>query len=452
MSAQGPGSGSGSTGVEEPSPPAGGAPAAGGVAPLANGAQPSGTPSGSAPLGSFVSLWLRQVRSGESSVLPVVAGFIVLVIIFQTESAVFLSAGNLTNLLVQGATFVLLGMAEVFVLLLGEIDLSIGYNAAVGGTAMALLASQPNPVPWPLAILVGLAVSAFFGVLQGTLITRLGLPSFIVTLAGLLGLEGVLLALLDLNGAAAGGVVQVTSNVISDLVNGNLDNVAGWIVTAALVAVFGTLSIRRDRFRRTNGLHAPPVYVTLAKVVLAAAAGFVLVAICNTNRGSVASPVTGVPWVVLILAAFIASYTFLLGRTRFGRYVYAIGGNPEAARRAGVSLARIRTICFGLSGFTAAAGGIIYASRLGSISSDFDGGSYVLYAVAAAVIGGTSLFGGRGKMIHAVLGGVIIATIYNGLGLLNLSAAVQYMVVALVLLAAVILDALARRQQRVTGR
>jgi D-xylose transport system permease protein len=184
--------------------------------------------------------------------------------------------------------------------------------------------------------------------------------------------------------------------------------------------------------------------VTVLKIVVVAAAGVILVAICSTNRGRI-SVVEGVPWVVPIVLGFTVATTFLLGRTKFGRYVYAVGGNAEAARRAGVSLTRIRLTSFGLAGFTAGAGGIIYASRLGSISTDINGGQLVLLAVAAAVIGGTSLFGGRGKIIHALVGGLVIATIYNGMGLIGLNSDDQYMVTGLVLVAAVAIDALARR-------
>jgi D-xylose transport system permease protein len=189
---------------------------------------------------------------------------------------------------------------------------------------------------------------------------------------------------------------------------------------------------------------APPLAITGLKVLVTAVAGVVLVLICNTNRSSFAV-LRGVPWAVVIVTAFVVAYTFLLGRTRFGRYLYAIGGNAEAARRGGVSLGWNRFWAFTLTGFTAGAAGILYASRLGSISNNIDGGTLVLYAVAAAVIGGTSLFGGRGKMVHALLGGLVIAAIYNGLGLLGISAATQFMVTALVLLAAVSIDALARR-------
>jgi D-xylose transport system permease protein len=214
---------------------------------------------------------------------------------------------------------------------------------------------------------------------------------------------------------------------------------------AVCVVIFGVLTVLGDRRRRARGLVAQPPALTAIKVVAMAAAGIVLVAICNTDRGIAGIPLKGVPWVVPIVLAFVVAWSFLLGRTRFGRYVYAIGGNAEAARRAGINVPRIRVLAFTLTGLTAAAGMIIYASRLGSMSSDVDGGQIVLYAVAAAVIGGTSLLGGRGRMVHALLGGLVIATIYNGMGLVGLNADIQYMITALVLLAAVTVDALSRR-------
>jgi D-xylose transport system permease protein len=211
-----------------------------------------------------------------------------------------------------------------------------------------------------------------------------------------------------------------------------------------IVAVVGVRLWFHESRRRASGLVAPPASLTILKIVGTAIAGVVLVLICNTNRGRLI-PIKGVPWVVLVVLAVLAAWTFLLGRTKFGRYVYAIGGNAEAARRAGINLARIRTYCFVLASFTAGIAGIVYASRLRSVSTALDGGTLVLYAVAAAVIGGTSLFGGRGKPVHAVLGGLVIAAIDNGMGLQGYSAAAKYVVTALVLLAAVTIDSLARR-------
>ena len=211
-----------------------------------------------------------------------------------------------------------------------------------------------------------------------------------------------------------------------------------------IVAGMGVLTWTHEARRRASGLVAPPASLTVLKIAGTAVAGVAVVLICNTNRGRLI-PIKGVPWVVLIVLAVLAAWTFLLGRTKFGRYVYAIGGNAEAARRAGINLARIRTMCFVLASFTAGIAGIVYASRLRSVSTALDGGTLVLYAVAAAVIGGTSLFGGRGKAVHGVLGGIVIAAIDNGMGLQGYSAAAKYVVTALVLLVAVTIDAVARR-------
>ncbi len=401
-------------------------------------------------LGEYLSTWVKRIRGGESGILPVLGGLIVIVIIFQIQNSLFLSAGNLVNLLVQGAVFVLLGMAEVFVLLLGEIDLSVGYVAGVGATITVILASHfGGSWPWYVAIAAGLASTVLIGALQGTLVTRLHLPSFVVTLAGLLGWEGVMLFLIDHASPASGGMIDISNNILYDLVNGNMSQIAGWVVMILIVGLFALLTVLRDHNRRSNGLAAPPPGLTALKVLIAAGAGVVLLLVCDANRG-VLVPLRGVPWVVLIVLGVLGAWSFLLGRTRFGRYVYAIGGNPEAARRAGINLIRIRTAAFALAGLTAGIAGIIYASRLGSISDSLDGGTLVLYAVASAVIGGTSLFGGRGKMIHAVLGGIVIAAIYNGLGLLGVSAATEYIVTALVLLAAVTVDSMTRRGNKST--
>src|SRR5664280_121342 len=248
------------------------------------------TPELSGSVGEYIRAVGKKVRSGESGVLPVVGGLILLVLIFQIQDSVFLSAGNLVNLLVQGSVFMLLGMAEVWVLVLGEIDLSVGYVAGIGGTVMAIL-STTHGLPWPVAILGGVAATAAIGALMGTIIIRLRLPSFIVTLAGLLGFEGVLLYLVNANGT--GGTIRLTNPVLLNLTNGNMSVAAGWIVMIVAVALFGSLTYLRDRHRRVSGLVAPPVIISVAKVVAMAAAGVALVLVCNTNRG-VLIPVQGV--------------------------------------------------------------------------------------------------------------------------------------------------------------
>ena len=394
--------------------------------------------------GEYVKIWWTRVRSGESGALPVILGLIAIVIYFQARSSLFLSAGNLVNLLTQAAWIVMLGMAEVFVLLLGEIDLSIGYTSVIGAVFTCWLLTPPNPAPWPLAVLVGLAFPAFLGAVQGVIITRLRLPSFVVTLAGLLFAQGFLLYIIDVASPGSGGTIRLFSNVLSDIEGGAMSPLAGWIVMAAAVVLGGALLVVRDSRRRASKLAAPPASVTWLKIAVMAIAGVVVVAIGNVNRG-VAIVVRGVPWVVLVVLVVVIAWSWLLARTRLGRYIYAIGGNSEAARRAGINLNRVRVLAFTLAGLTAGIMGIIYTSLLGSVSNNVNGGQNVLYAVAAAVIGGTSLFGGRGKMLGAVLGGVIVAVIYNGLQLLGLGAAAQDIWTAAVLLAAVTVDTLARR-------
>ena len=390
-------------------------------------------------LGDYLRVWVTRLRAGESGVLPVVVGMVLIAVIFQTLNGKFLTAGNLVNLLVQGAVFMMLAMAEVFPLLLGEIDLSAGFVAGVSGVVAAELLTTAHGWPWWAAILAALVVCAAIGLLHGTLVTRLGLPSFVVTLGGLLGWQGVMLRILG-----NGGTLPIQDEVVNDVANGNLTPAASWIVMVVLVAVYGAVTLRKAGRRRASGLVAPPTSFTVVKVAGVAVAGVVLVLICNADRG-VLVPIRGMPWVLLVVLAVVTAWSVLLGRTRFGRHVYAIGGNAEAARRAGIGLARVRTICFVLASFTAGIAGIIYASRLRSVSTNLDGGTLVLYAVAAAVIGGTSLFGGRGKAIHAVLGGIVIAAIDNGMGLQGFSAASKNIVTAIVLIAAVTIDALARR-------
>ena len=401
--------------------------------------------------GEYVRGWWARVRSGDSGVLPVIAGMAIIVIVFQIISPhhVYLSAGNLVNLFQQSAVFMVLAMAEGFVLLLGEIDLSVGYVAAVGAV-IAVQLVQPSTTKWPWwgAIIAGLAAVSFIGVVQGTLVTRLRLPSFVVTLAGLLVFNGVMLILLLLGPFS--GYPSLTTSAASDpqviykLMWGTIDPVVSWVGMAVIVVLLALNLWLRDARRRRSGLVAPPVSLTILKIALMAVVGITVVAICNINRAAVGD-LEGVPWVIPIVLAIYGAWTVLLERTRYGRYVYAIGGNPEAARRAGIDLANIRTAAFVLCSFTAGIGGLLYASYLGGMSNNVNGGQLVLYAVAAAVIGGTSLFGGRGRMVHGVLGGLVIGAIYNGMYLLGLDVQWQFIVTGAVLVAAVTIDAISRR-------
>lgn len=395
--------------------------------------------------------WWARIRAGESGVLPVLLGLIAITVVFQIISPnhVFLDPNNLVNLFQQSAVFMVLAMAECFVLLLGEIDLSVGYVGAVGG-AVAVQLVQPVTTNWPWwgAIIAALLVCGIIGAFQGTLITRLRLPSFVVTLGGFLIFNGWLLIIL-LWGPFSGYPTlggQTNPHVIYQLMWGTIDPTVGWILLAVIVAIVGGSQWWRDQRRRRSGLVAPPPSLTYLKIGLMAVVGVVILLICNVNRSrSLAVPVEGVPWVIPIVLGVFAAWTILLERTRFGRYVYAIGGNAEAARRAGVSVNRVRTWAFVLCSITAGIGGLLYAANQGGLSNNVNGGQLVLYAVAAAVIGGTSLFGGRGRVLHGVLGGLVIGAIYNGLYLLGLAVQYQFIVTGIVLLAAVAVDALSRR-------
>jgi D-xylose transport system permease protein len=397
-------------------------------------------------LGDYLRAQWRRIKSGESGALPVVAGLIVIIIFFQLERSKFGSALNLVNLFQQASIYILLGAAEIFALVLSEIDLSVGFVLGVGGFTVAELIAGPVNFPWWLGIIGGVGVCALIGYIQGNLITRLHVPSFVVTLAGLLFFEGVVIELANIDKSAVGGVMSVSnSSVVYKLVNDNISVAASWISLAVVIGIYAAVSIRRAARRRAQGLSAPPLSITLLQIGAAAIGGIALVYVCSVNRGLLI-PLKGVPYVIPFVGLVLLAYSIFLGRTRLGRYMYAIGGNPEAARRAGINVPRVRRLAFLLSGMTAGIAGLVYVSFLGSISTGVDGGTYTLYGVAAAVIGGASLFGGRGKPLHALLGGLVIAVVYNGLALMGISAAGQFIATAIVLLVAAAIDALVRRR------
>ena len=404
-------------------------------------------------LGEYVRAYIARISAGESGVLPVIAAMLVIMVVFTAISPrhVFLSPVNLVNLFQQAAVFMVLAMAEGFALILGEIDLSVGFVGACGA-AITVQLIQPITTNWHWipAVLAGLLFCALFGLIQGTLITRLRLPSFIVTLAGYLIANGMFLWIL-LRGPFSGypNLAGHSDNLstIYHLMWGTIDPTVSWIGAGVVVVALGGLIWLSDSRRRKSGLVAPPASLSLLKIGLIAVVAIVVVAICNTNRANLGT-LEGVPWVIPIVLGVLGAWTILLQRTNFGRYVYAIGGNAEAARRAGINVSLVRTVGFGLCSFTAGVAMLLYASLLGGMSNNVGGGQYVLYAVAAAVIGGTSLFGGRGKPLHGVLGGLVIAGIYNGLYLLGgvLSQVEwQYIITGLVLLGAVVIDAVSRR-------
>jgi D-xylose transport system permease protein len=399
---------------------------------------PQTTPGGLGIQGQIKRLWQSETGLG-----PILIGLAALIVYFYIRSSVFLSAGNITNLFIQATIFILLGMAEIWVLLMGDIDLSVGYSAGIGGCIAVILTSTVHHWPFWIALPLGVIACTVTSAVWGVICVYLRLPSFIVTLAGQIGLLGLLLFLIDSQGTT-GGALPVQERVLYDLVNADLTPFATWIVILAAVAVLSFLILGAERRRRSAGLEGKPVWLTFTKIALLVAAGIWLILVFNTNRSSF-TVLEGMPVAIPIDLGVLAVGTFILTKTRAGRYIFAIGGNVEAARRAGINVNRYRILAFTLSGATVGVAGLLYVSRLGGITVGIEGGQYVLYAVAAAVIGGTSLFGGRGKMIHAVIGGLIIATIDNGMALINVSAAGLYMVTALVLLASVVVDSLARR-------
>jgi D-xylose transport system permease protein len=380
-------------------------------------------------------------------VLPVVGGLIAICIFFELERSTFLHAGNIVNLFEQASLFVMFGAAEMFALLLSEIDLSIGYGAGVGAFVIAELIASPVNFPWWLGILGGLIAMGAIGFIQGTLITRLSLPSFVVTLGGSLALLGLMLELPNIDKTAVGGELSIDSNSpVYKLVQDNMSTTLAWIVLVVVIGGFAGLTLWRAERRRRQGLTVPPRGVSLLTIGLVAVGGIALVLICGENRSNGATPLSGVPWVIPFVVVVLLIYSWVLGRTKLGRYIYAIGANPEAARRAGINVNLIKTVGFVLVSVTAGFAGLVYESTQGSIATDINGGQYVLYGVAAAVIGGTSLFGGRGKMLHALIGGIVIATVFNGLGLMGINAAGTDIATAVVLIVAVTLDSLVRRR------
>jgi len=398
-------------------------------------------------LGQYLRAWWLRVRGGDSGVLPVVLGIVVVAVSFQIANSTFLSPLNLVNLFEQSTVYMLLAMAEIFALLLGEIDLSVGLVMGFSSVVVAELVQPTGAgLPWWAAIIVALLACSAVGAIQGSAVARLKMPSFIVTLGGLLILEGAAIIVLRGSLVSIGNPRFNSEVVLYDIFWGQLTPIVGWILLAVLVAVAGTGLWLRDVRKRRHGLEAPPRSLTAMKIGLMAVAGSVVVAICNVNRAH-SGTIEGVPYIIPIVLVVLLASTVLLQRTRFGRYVYAIGGNPEAARRAGVSLPAVRTWGFVLAALISGIAGVLFASWQVSLTTNImkTSNGYVLLAVAAAVIGGTSLFGGRGKTIHGVLGGLVIGGIYNGLYLLNVSSQWIDVVVAAVLLVAAAVDVLSRR-------
>jgi D-xylose transport system permease protein len=404
------------------------------------GAPPADAPVVRGGLAGYARQWIENVRAGELGILPILVGIIVIGIYFQARNSNFLTAGNFVNLIAQMSPFAVIGMGLVFILLLGEIDLSVGYVSGMGGVIAAVLL-EPGKGQWPtwLALIAAIATGVGIGVFQGFFVSRIGVPSFVVTLAGLLAWNGVVLQIIG-----SKGTIVIQDKVVIGLANDNMSHTLAWIVLVASVALYLGVQLSAVYRRRQAGLANVPIALIAIRTVIIAAIGIFVVEWADTDRG--------IPYVGLLMLVALVFWTFIATRTRFGRHVYAVGGNAEAARRAGISVPNIRLVVFGISGGMAALGGIILASRLSSVDTSTGGGSTLLYSIAACVIGGTSLFGGRGAVRSAILGAVVIAMIDNGLGLLNVSAGTKFVVTGIVLLAAVTLDSLSRRRSAAAGR
>jgi D-xylose transport system permease protein len=382
--------------------------------------------------------FLRRFVRGDLAEVRVILAIAVIWIIFQVQEDRFLTATNLTNLVLQITAVGLISVGVVYVLLLGEIDLSVGAVSGLCAGIMAVLNVKHGWNPY-LAIAAGVLAGTAIGLAQGFLFTRFGIPSFVVTLAGLLVWQGALLKVLGET-----GTVNISNAKITGLTGTFYSDTVGWIIAAVCIAGFVLANLGGRRRRIAAGLPPPPLANLVVKLGVVAAAIIVAVAILNSDRG--------VPLAALILVGFVAVFQYIATRTTFGRHVYAVGGNAEAARRAGIGVTRIRIVCFMICSSMAAIGGIMAASRLLAVNQSSGGSDLLLLAIAGPVIAGTSLFGGRGSVWSALLGALVIGSISNGMDLLALESSVKFMVTGGVLLLAVIIDAIARQQRAAAGR
>ncbi|MFG3711513.1 sugar ABC transporter permease [Micromonospora sp. NPDC047730] len=398
-------------------------------------------------LRSHVRSYVSRVRGGDIGALPAVLGLVVLCTVFSIMRPSFLTAGNFANLFTQGAAVTLIAMGLVFVLLLGEIDLSAGFAS---GVCAAILANVVTVLghPWYVAVLAAIVTGVVIGTVLGFLVAKIGIPSFVVTLAGFLAFQGIVLMLME-----EGTNISVRDEVLVAIANRNLSPVLGWLLAAVAVAGYAAVQLLRHRTRASRRLVTDPIAVVFARIGGLALVLGTAVFILNLERSRnvVISSLKGVPIVVPIIAVLLVFWTFVLQRTSYGRHVYAVGGNKEAARRAGIDVDRIRISVFVICSSMAAVGGIVAASRANSVDPNTGGSNVLLYAVGAAVIGGTSLFGGKGRVLDAVLGGAVVAVIDNGMGLMGYSSGVKYVVTGVVLLLAASVDAFSRRRSAATG-
>jgi D-xylose transport system permease protein len=406
----------------------------------------SGDAAGPVSIGQYWQQYRNKLRAGDVGSLPALLGLLLLLIVFTIAApSTFLTTFNLANLLTQAGSICVLAMGIGFVLLLGHIDLSAGVIGGVGAGVMAELLLKLN-WPWYLAVGGALLVGVIMGIFTGVLVSAVGIPSFVVTLATFLAYQGVLLWIIG-----TGGTVPINDDVIFAISNGNMPIVLGWVVVIASIAAYAGLNLLVYQRRRAANLVSPPLAVITLRIVVIAVILLGATFLLSQNRSKGAIVLEGVPWIAPIVGVLLVIWTFVQNRTAFGRHVYAVGGNAEAARRAGIRVGYITIMCFVISSAMAVFSGIIAASRLSSVTPDAGAGNTLLYAVAAAVIGGTSLFGGKGKARDAIIGGLVIAVIDNALGLLGLQAYIKFIVTGIVLLRAASVDALSRRRRASAG-
>jgi D-xylose transport system permease protein len=382
--------------------------------------------------------YLQKLKAGEMGALPAVAALLVLTALFSYLSPFFFTKLNFANLFIQAAQLTTLAVALVFVILLAEIDLSAGVAA---GVAMDIfyLATFAG-INWIPALGMSLLFGAVVGLILGLFVAKIGVPSFVITLAFYLGLQGVALILLG-----DGGLFRVDVPEVKSIMNENLPILGGWLLLLVVLGITLGMGLY-DRARRTRkGLVNKPLSLLLIKIGFMAVIGSAVVYVLNLDRSASVKPIYGVPIVIPIVLAIIFIGTFVLDRTTFGRHLYAVGGNPEAARRAGIKVSRIRITAFVITSVLAVIAGLFHVSRIGVVEAAA-GRTIVLSGVAAAVVGGVSLFGGRGRLAHAALGALVIAIIDNGLGLLGLSAGISFVVTGSVLALAATIDAVSRKR------
>jgi D-xylose transport system permease protein len=399
-----------------------------------------------ATIGDSARDYVNRLRGGDMGSLPAILGLIFLFVVFASLNDRFLTTYNMANLVIQAGSICVMAMGIVFVLLLGEIDLSAGVAGGACATITALMLIDYDWTWW-MATLAGVAVGALIGTAIGALVSFLGIPSFVVTLAFFLALQAVPLRLIG-----SGGSLRYDDPVLRGLSIKNVPVTAGWIAAILIVVGFAALSLWRYRTLSAKGLVHQPIGLVAIRIAVLAVVVLGLTALLNANRAPNPNfTIAGIPWVAPVVIALLLFWTFVLTKTRFGRHLYAVGGNAEAARRAGINVRRVRIMAFVICSSMAALSGLLLASYVGKVSPGSGGGNVLLYAVGAAVIGGTSLFGGRGRAIDGVIGGLVIATIPNGLGLLNQASYINFLVTGGVLLLAASVDAISRRRRSSAG-